>query len=507
MKVYVPRDASARAVGADAVAEAVRREAEARGLPLDLVRNGSRGMAWLEPLVEIETASGRTSFGPLAPEDVPALFADITRHPKALGPVEDLPWFAAQTRLTFARVGLTDPLSLADYEANGGLQGLRAALALSGEAIIDAMKVSGLRGRGGAGFPTGIKWDTVRLAPAPQKYIVCNADEGDSGTFADRMVMEGDPFVLLEGMAIAGLCVGATKGFVYIRSEYPDAIEVMSEAVRVARLNGLLGPSLLSSGPAFDVEIRVGAGAYVCGEETSLLNSLEASAARCARSPRCPRSRGSSAAPPSSTTSSASPPSPGSWPTGPRPTATWASAARAGPSPSRSPATCATAGCSRRLRHDARRDRRARGRHPHGAPRQGRAGRRPLGRLLPVEKFGTPFGYEEFDGQGGPDRPCRHRRLRRQRRHARAGPLRHGVLRGRILRQVHALPPGRRPRGRDDRPHPGRAIPRRCRCWPTCATRCATDRFAPWAGSPPIPVMSAVRHFPDDFARSREAAE
>ncbi|MWB78542.1 formate dehydrogenase [Pseudooceanicola sp. 216_PA32_1] len=276
MKVYVPRDAAARALGADAVAEAVLREAAARGLTVDLVRNGSRGMVWLEPLLEVETEAGRTGFGPVSAADVPGLFdAAFGDHALALGDVEAIPFFAKQTRLTFARCGLIDPLSLAEYEAHGGLSGLRRALEMTPEALVAEVTDSGLRGRGGAGFPTGIKWDTVRKAEADQKYIVCNADEGDSGTFADRMIMEGDPFSLVEGMAIAGLATGSTRGFVYLRSEYPDAIEVMQEALRRARAAGVLGASVLGSGRAFDMEIRVGAGAYVCGEETSLLNSLE----------------------------------------------------------------------------------------------------------------------------------------------------------------------------------------------------------------------------------------
>lgn len=272
MKVYVPRDSAAKALGADAVAEAIAAEAEKRGLEIELIRNGTRGMIWLEPLVEIDRGAGREGFGPVSVADVPALLDGTL---EGLGPVEEIPFFARQTRLTFARCGLTDPLSLTDYEAHGGLAGLRRALGMSAEAIVDEVKQSGLRGRGGAGFPTGIKWDTVRLAKAEQKYIVCNADEGDSGTFADRMIMEGDPFCLIEGMAIAGLGVGATKGYVYLRSEYPDAIAVMRQAVEIAHTAGVLGPDVLGSGHAFDMEIRVGAGAYVCGEETSLLNSLE----------------------------------------------------------------------------------------------------------------------------------------------------------------------------------------------------------------------------------------
>ena len=276
MRIFVPRDAAAKALGADDVAAAVLAEAARRGLEVTLVRNGSHGMVWLEPLLEVETPNGRIGFGAVSAADVPALFeAGFGAHPKALGITAELPWMKRQTRLTFARCGVIDPLSLAEYEAHGGLAGLRRALAMDGAAIVEEMKRSGLRGRGGAGFPTGIKWDTVRQARADRKYIVCNADEGDSGTFADRMIMEGDPFTVLEGMVIAGVAVGATKGFVYIRSEYPDSIAVMTEAVAVARAAGVLGPSVLGIGPAFDVEIREGAGAYVCGEETSLLNSLE----------------------------------------------------------------------------------------------------------------------------------------------------------------------------------------------------------------------------------------
>jgi formate dehydrogenase iron-sulfur subunit len=275
MKIYLPLDAAAKALGADEVALAIIAEAARRGVTVDLVRNGSRGMVWLEPLVEVVTDAGRMAFGPMIVADVAGLFDDLGAHPKALGLTDDLPWMRGQTRLTFARVGVIDPLSVVDYRDHGGLVGLQRALAMGPEAVVAEVTESGLRGRGGAGFPTGIKWKTVAGAKADRKYIVCNADEGDSGTFADRMLMEGDPFTLIEGMIIAGIAVGATKGFVYIRSEYPDAIEVMSRAVVIARTAGILGASVLGTVHAFDMEIRVGAGAYVCGEETSLLNSLE----------------------------------------------------------------------------------------------------------------------------------------------------------------------------------------------------------------------------------------
>ncbi|MEO5615214.1 MAG: NADH-quinone oxidoreductase subunit NuoF [Cypionkella sp.] len=275
MKIYLPLDSAAVALGADEIAESLMFQARARGINLTLVRNGSRGMVWLEPMAEVVTDAGRMAFGPLTLTDVPALFDDLAAHPKALGLTEDLPWLKAQTRLTFARVGVIDPLSLEDYKTHGGLAGLTLALGMDKAAIVAEVTNSGLRGRGGAGFPTGIKWKTVSEAVADRKYIVCNADEGDSATFADRMLMEGDPFTLIEGMIIAGLATGATKGFVYIRSEYPIAIEVMQKAVKIADSAGVLGASVLGSGNAFDIEIRVGAGAYVCGEETSLLNSLE----------------------------------------------------------------------------------------------------------------------------------------------------------------------------------------------------------------------------------------
>lgn len=277
--IYVPRDAAALAVGADKVAAAIRRELVTRGLDAKIVRNGSRGLFWLEPMVEVETASGRLAYGPVSPSAVPSLFdSDFlsgNSHPLFLGRTEDIPFLNRQTRLTFARCGVIDPLSLDDYEAHGGLKGLRKALSLSPKEIVEQVTESGLRGRGGAGFPTGIKWKTVLDAAADQKYIVCNADEGDSGTYADRMIMEGNPFVLIEGMVIAGIAVGATKGYIYLRSEYPHAEQALKEALAIARKAGFLGERLLESSYSFDMEVRVGAGAYICGEETSLLDSLE----------------------------------------------------------------------------------------------------------------------------------------------------------------------------------------------------------------------------------------
>ena len=279
VRVFIPRDAGALCVGAEEVAIALHKAAETRGFPIEIVRNGSRGMYWLEPLVEVATDQGRVGYGPVAVKDIDGLldagFLQGGEHALRLGLVEELPWLKNQTRLTFARVGIVDPRSVEDYRAHKGCDGLKKALEAGPEGIIEEVTTSGLRGRGGAGFPTGIKWKTVSQTIAAQKYIVCNADEGDSGTFADRMIMEGDPFVLIEGMTIAGIAVGATYGYIYIRSEYPHAVEAMEIAIEKAREAGMLGLHVAGSEYNFDMEVRVGAGAYVCGEETSLLESVE----------------------------------------------------------------------------------------------------------------------------------------------------------------------------------------------------------------------------------------
>ena len=277
--VYVPADASAVSLGADAVAKRIADEAQARKLDLSIIRNGSRGLCWLEPLVEVVTPGGRHAYGPVAPADVSGLFAagflDGKPHPLHHGLTDAIPYLQKQQRLTFARVGIVDPASVEDFVAHGGYAGLKRAVTMDGAAIVQAVTDSGLRGRGGAAFPTGIKWKTVLDQQAAQKYVTCNADEGDSGTFSDRMLMEGDPFTLIEGMTIAGLAVGATQGYIYLRIEYPHAQRALATALTAARRAGYLGDNVLGSGRRFELEVRMGAGAYICGEETSMLESLE----------------------------------------------------------------------------------------------------------------------------------------------------------------------------------------------------------------------------------------
>ena len=279
VKVFVPRDATACALGADAVAEGIRAKAAAHGIDVEVVRNGSRGAFWLEPLVEVDGGGERLGYGPVGVADLDSLFEagfpGNADHPLALGPVTGVDWLASQQRLTFTRAGWTDPLSLDDYRRLDGFAGLERALGLTPQEIVDEIKESGLRGRGGAAFPTGIKWQTALDAPGDRKFIVCNADEGDSGTFADRLLMEADPYQLIEGMIIAGLAVGAREGFIYLRSEYPHCKQVLTEALARAESAGYLGDDIRGSESAFHIELRIGAGNYICGEETSLLDSLE----------------------------------------------------------------------------------------------------------------------------------------------------------------------------------------------------------------------------------------
>jgi len=508
MKLFVPGDAAARALGADAVADAVLAEAARRGLALTLVRNGSRGMAWLEPLLEVATPAGRIGFGPVSAGDVPGLFdAGFGDHPKALGPVAAIPFLARQTRLTFARCGVIDPLDPADYAAHGGLAGLRRALAMTAEAIIAEVTESGLRGRGGAGFPTGIKWDTVRKAQADRKYIVCNADEGDSGSFADRMLIEGDPFTLIEGMVIAGLATGAEKGFIYLRSEYPDAIEIAERALRIARAAGLTGPDVLGSGRAFDLELRVGAGAYVCGEETALLNSLEGRRGVVRAKPPLPAHEGAFGKPTvvNNVITLA---------TVPAVLAQGAAFYRDfGLGRSRGTIPIQIAGNVRfgglfetafgltlgEIVNDIG------GGTASGRPVKAVQVGGPLGAWMPVSDFETPFGYEEFDGAGGlighaglvvVDDTADMARLARFAMEfcaiescGKCTPCRIGAVRG--VETIDRI-------ARGDTAAIG-LLEELCETMRD-GSLCALGGFTPY------PVLSALRHFPQDFVTATEAA-
>ncbi|WP_116599563.1 formate dehydrogenase beta subunit [Primorskyibacter marinus] len=505
MKLYIPMDSAAKALGADDVAEAVRREAEARDLDVTIIRTGTRGMIWLEPLVEIDRGNGREAFGPVTSKDVPALLdGTLDGH----GPVENIPFFARQTRLTFARCGVIDPLDLADYEKHGGLVGLRRAIDLSSAEIVAEVTDSGLRGRGGAGFPTGIKWKTVMEAEAPQKYIVCNADEGDSGTFADRMIMEGDPFTLIEGMVIAGLGVGATKGYVYLRSEYPDAIAVMNEAIRIARDKGALGEDILGSKRSFDMEVRVGAGAYVCGEETSLLNSLEGKRGVVRAKPPLPALEGFLGRPTVVNNVISLATIPVIFERGAQHYADF------GMGRSRGTVTLQIAGNVARgglfetafgitlgeVVNDLGGGTRS------GQPVKAVQVGGPLGAYIPVANFDAPLGYEELDARGG---LLGHAGLTvfddsvdmlKMARFAmefcavescgKCTPCRIGSVRG-----VETI--DRIARGDAD------AIPLLTDLCETMTdgSLCALGGFTPF------PVMSALNHFPDDFATQKEAAE
>jgi formate dehydrogenase iron-sulfur subunit len=279
VRIFIPRETAAVSVGADEVAVAIAREAKKRGQRIELVRNGSWGASWLEPLVEVAAGNDRIAYGNVSVNDVTGLFesglVDGAAHERRLGPVNEIPYLANQDRWTFWRCGLVNPLSLEDFRSHRGFTALEKAFADGADAVIDAVTASGLRGRGGAGFPTGIKWRTVADAEAGQKYIACNADEGDSGTFSDRLLMEGDPLGLIESMTIAGFAVGASRGYIYLRSEYPLAHAILSRAIELARDGGWLGNDIQGSGFSFDIELHLGGGSYVCGEETAMLESLE----------------------------------------------------------------------------------------------------------------------------------------------------------------------------------------------------------------------------------------
>ncbi len=284
INIFVPQDTTSLALGSDEIASLLIESMSSRGLDVKLIRNGSRGMFWLEPLLEIESEGDRFGFGPVTVSDVSSIIdvledshSDLKNiaHPLFLGRIENIEYLAKQQRLTFKRSGLGEPTCIKNYQSLSGFEGLTKALSMDSQLIVDEIKNSGLRGRGGAAFPAGIKWQTVLDASGEQKYIVCNADEGDSGTFADRLLMESDPYQLIEGMTIAGLAVGANQGYIYLRSEYPVAHKILNHAIKEAYKASFLGENIRDSGKDFFLEVRLGAGAYICGEETSLLESLE----------------------------------------------------------------------------------------------------------------------------------------------------------------------------------------------------------------------------------------
>ncbi|AUH64789.1 formate dehydrogenase beta subunit [Paracoccus zhejiangensis] len=505
MKIYVPMDSAATALGADEVAEVLAREIAARGIDAQIIRNGTRGMIWLEPLVEIDRGDGRIGYGPVTPADVPAI---LDGSAESLGRVEEIPFFANQTRLTFARCGVIDPLDLDDYAAHGGLAGLTRAIAMSSAEIVQEVADSGLRGRGGAGFPTGIKWKTVAEAAADQKYIVCNADEGDSGTFADRMIMEGDPFTLIEGMAIAGLGVGATRGYVYLRSEYPDAIRVMRAAVKIARQRGMLGADVLGSGRAFDMEIRQGAGAYVCGEETSLLNSLEGKRGVVRAKPPLPALEGFLGKPTVVNNVISLATVPVIFEKGAKHYADF------GLGRSRGTVTLQIAG---NVKHGGLYETAfgltlgevvngIGGGTATGRPVKAVQVGGPLGAYMPVSKFDTPVGYEEFDKNGGLighaglvvfDDSADMLQMARFAMEfcavescGKCTPCRIGAVRGvETIDRIAAGDPGAADLLTD-----------------LCETM-KDGSLCALGGFTPFPVMSALTQFPDDFACQKEAAE
>ena len=370
------------------------------------------------------------------------------------------------------------------------------------------VKASGLRGRGGAGFPTGIKWETVRTAPGDRKYIVCNADEGDSGTFADRMIMEGDPFSLIEGMVIAGLGTGATKGYVYLRSEYPDAIEVMEAACAIAREAGLLGASVLGQGPAFEIEVRVGAGAYVCGEETSLLNSLEGKRGVVRAKPPLPALEGFLGRPTVVNNVISLATVPVIFERGAEHYASFGLGRSRGTIPVQIAGNVRHGGLFEtafgmplgQLVNEVG------GGTASGRPVKAVQVGGPLGAYFAPHQFDTPFGYEEFDGQGGlighagivvfddtVDMPALARfalEFCAVESCGKCTPCRIGAVRGvEVMDQIIAGDAGKIALLTD-----------------LCDTMkdgslCALGGFTPY------PVMSALQLFPDEFQPRREAAE
>ena len=445
-RVYLPRETAAVSVGADDVAIAIARQAKDAGHSIELIRNGSWGASWLEPMVEVVVGDERIAYGNVDAADVPELFAANFliggEHPKRLGPTIEIPYLINQDRWTFWRCGLTDPLSIDDFLAHHGFKALQKAFDIGAQTVIDTVRDSGLRGRGGAGFPTGIKWQTVADVESDQKYIACNADEGDSGTFSDRLLMEGDPLGLIESMAIAGYAVGASRGYIYLRSEYPLTHLILSRAIEIARDKGWLGNDIQGSGFSFDIELHLGAGSYVCGEETAMLESLEGKPGIVRYKPPLPAIAGLFGKP-----------------TVVNNVVTLGSVANivnmgsekyAAFGIDRSKGTLAfqlggqhQTRRSRResFRHNSARNHRRLGRwHRQRTPCQSRPGWRSIGCVPAGGSTRHAAGLRVIHRNRRDDRSWRHRRIRRYSEHGATSALCPGVLRDRILRQVHAVP-------------------------------------------------------------------
>jgi NADH:ubiquinone oxidoreductase subunit F (NADH-binding)/NAD-dependent dihydropyrimidine dehydrogenase PreA subunit/(2Fe-2S) ferredoxin len=293
-RILVGSATCGRAAGALEVIRAFRQELrkDAATAGTDLVEVGCLGLCYAEPLVEIKDPIGRrVLYQGVEPGMVPRLVESLLSDGQPLwqnalavmeGESQDgvshfarQPMIEKQVRIVLRNCGIIDPTNISHYIARGGYCGLARALKMGPDETIREITASGLRGRGGAGFPTGQKWSFARRTEAAQKYVICNADEGDPGAFMDRSVLEGDPHAVLEGLLIAGYAIGATNGYVYCRAEYPLAIERLQEALRQMHEKGFLGSDILNSGFEFDIKIKKGAGAFVCGEETALMQSIE----------------------------------------------------------------------------------------------------------------------------------------------------------------------------------------------------------------------------------------
>ncbi len=477
--LYVPGDASAVSVGADRVAQALEVEAGKRGRQVRIVRNGSRGLFWLEPLVEVVTAAGRVAYGPVSAAQVPKLLdaglLEGGAQELRLGDMAVHPWLASQQRLTAARLGIVDPASLDDYLAHGGYAGLDAALSMQPADIVRTITESGLRGRGGAAFPTGIKWQTVLDQRVAQKYIACNADEGDSGTFSDRMLMEGDPFSLIEGMTIAGLAVGATQGYIYLRVEYPHAARALARALKVARERGFLGEDVRGSGKRFDIAVRLGAGAYICGEETSMLESLEGRRGEVRVRPPLPAIKGLFGQPTVVNNVVTLATVPIVLARGAQFYKDFGVGKSRGTIPLQLAGNVKQGGLVERA-FGLTVDELVNG--YGGGSASGRPVRAvqiggPLGAYLPTSQFDTPLEYEALVGQERAAGSRRRRGFRRSRRHGAHGALCAGVLRGGVLRQVHTLPARVGARRRARGPHHCRSYQRRAQRRATRGSRTA----------------------------------